>query len=166
MLLGETRSWETHAPPRHRLPGENLLGNLLSQEFESSHGLSLFVIRNWLVIYKTHSRGHYHSSFPSFSCINGGPGDASRLPSRAEFVVQASEISLSSINEVIVDVSLFYSHFLLQDTSLQRDLSRVGQAADRFVGAIDRRFGYSPYLIATVGVFSKFGALGGKSYQE
>ncbi len=43
--------------------------------------------------------------------IKGGPGDASRPPSRAEFVVETFEVSLSQVYEVIIDMSLFYSHF-------------------------------------------------------
>lgn len=51
----------------------------------------------------------------------GGPGDASRPQSRAEFVLWTSEVSLSQVCKVIVDVALFYSHFSFR-TSVRNEI--------------------------------------------
>jgi hypothetical protein len=66
----------------------------------------------------------------------------------------------------MVDVSLFYSHFSSRKPVCNENERGVGHAVDPFVDAIDRRFSCSPCSIATVGVSSKFGVLGGKFYQE
>jgi hypothetical protein len=62
----------------------------------------------------------------------------------------------------MVDVSLFSNHFSSRKPVCNENYRGAGHAVDRFVDAIDRRFSCSPCSIATVGVSSKFGVLGGK----
>lgn len=64
----------------------------------------------------------------------------------------------------MIYVSLFYSYFSSRKLLCNENYLGVSHAVGRFIDAINRCFGRSSYLIATVGVSSKFGVLGVNFY--
>jgi hypothetical protein len=93
------------------------------------------------------------------------PYVASRPPSRAGFVVWASNVSLLQVYQVIIDVSLFYSHFSFRSPAcneIYRVLVKLSIVS--LVPSIAASV-TPPCSIATVGVFSKVGVLGRKSFR-
>jgi hypothetical protein len=61
-------------------------------------------------------------------------------------VIQTSKVPIPQVYEVVLDVSLCSSHFSSTILACNRDLLRVSQGVDGFVGAADHSFNYSPLL--------------------
>jgi hypothetical protein len=75
-----------------------------------------------------------------------------------------SEVSPSQVYEDIVDVSLFYSHFSSRKLSTTRITAVLVMLSVVSLALSIAASAASPCSIATMGVSSKFGVVGRKSY--